>query len=152
MIVNSICSTCFQPYKILIQTSDVELVKQISTNEGRSCPCPRLCGGEINLTGQADVDEKLQLRDPVELTGLQLYQAVGGLGLPDEIPKDVAVINALFKAYPVESLDLQEVTGSIYLSEIRLGGGVTVHLSSGARGARVLKVTKERVNESVNPG
>ena len=51
MMINSVCSTCLQPYKILIQVSDLELVKEISTNEGRICPCPRLCGGEINLTG-----------------------------------------------------------------------------------------------------
>jgi len=151
MIVYSVCSTCFQPFNLLIQASDVELVKQISTNEGRSCPCPRLCGGEINLVGKPDLDG-VQLRDPIELTGLQLFQAAGGMGLPDEVPKDLTVIDSLFKAYRIVSADIEEVGGYFYMHEIRLEGGVTIHLASGARGARILKITKEKVNGSVNPG
>jgi len=152
MIINSVCSTCLQPFKILIQVSDLELVKQISTNEGRTCPCPRLCGGEINLVGEPELIEGIRLRDPMELTGLQLFQAVGGLGLADEIPKDTTVIESLFKACKVVSVDLEEVGGNFYLHEIRLEGGVVVHLSSGARGARVLKITKEAPHGSGNPG
>ena len=151
MIVHSVCTTCFQPFNLLIQASDVELVKQISTNEGRSCPCPRLCGGEINLIGSPDLDG-VQLRDPIELTGLQLYQAAGGMGLPDEVPKDLTVIDSLFKSYRVVSVEVEEVGGSFYMHEIRLEGGVVVHLASGGRGARILKITKEKTNGSVNPG
>lgn len=152
MIINAICSACVQPYKLLIQPSDLELVKQVATNEGRTCPCPRLCGGEINLTGDREVAAGVVLRDPIEITGLQLYQAVGGLGLPDEIPKDVTVIDSLFKARRVIGIDVEESGGNFYLSEIQLEGGVTVHLSSGSRGARILKITKEAVRESGNPG
>lgn len=152
MIVNAFCQTCLQPFVLLIQASDVELVKSISTNEGRTCPCPRLCGGEINLTGSVTVREGVKLRDPVELTGLQLFKAVGGLGVPDEIPKDPAVIDALLKTKKVVSVDLEEFSGNFYLNELRLEGGITVHLASGARGARVLKITKESPHGSVNPG
>jgi hypothetical protein len=152
MIVRSVCSSCLQTYNLLIQASDVDLVKQISTDEGRTCPCPRLCGGEINLTGSPDIDPDIQLRDPIELTGLQLYQSVGGLGLPDEVPKDVTVIDSIFKAYKVLSIDVEEGNGSFYLNEIRFEGGVVIHLASGARGAKVLKITKEKANGSVNPG
>jgi len=152
MIINSICSTCFQPYKLLVQASDVELVKQVATNEGRSSPCPRLCGGEINLVGEPNVVEEAVLRDPVELTGLQLFQAVGGLGLPDEIPKDLIVLKAIFNAHKIVSVDMEEAHGNFYLNELRLDGGVTIHLSSGARGARILKITKEKTNVDSNPG
>ena len=152
MIINSVCSTCLQPFKILIQVSDIELVKQVSTNEGRTCPCPRLCGGEINLTGEPELIAGIRLREPMELTGLQLFQAVGGLGLADEIPKDVAVIDALLKTNRILSVDVQEANGNFYLNELRLEGGLIVHLSSGARGARVLKITKEVQHEPVNPG
>jgi hypothetical protein len=143
MIINSVCSTCFQPYKLLIQASDVELVKQLSHTEGRSCPCPRLCGGSINLVGQPDITGT-KLRDPIEITGLQLFQAVNGMGLPDEIPKDAVVIDALLRGNRVTSIDMQEFNGSFYLNELRLEGGVTIHLSAGGRGARVLKITKEK--------
>lgn len=145
MIVKSLCTTCFQPYTLLVQPSDLELVKQIAINEGRSCPCPRLCGGEINLTGEPIIPEgKLHLRDPVELTGRQLFQAVNGLGLPDEVPKDLTVIDSLLKAYKVLAADVQEFDGNFYLHNIQLEGGVTMHLTSGARGARILKITRER--------
>ena len=152
MIINSVCSTCLQPFKILVQTSDLELVKQVSTNEGRTCPCPRLCGGEINLVGEPQLLDGIRLRDPMELTGLQLFQAIGGLGLADEIPKDGTVIDALFKAYRIVSVQIEEIGGLCYLHELRLEGGVIVHLSSGARGARVLKITKEAQNVVSNPG
>ena len=151
MIINSVCSTCLQPFKVLVQTSDLELVKQISTNEGRTCPCPRLCGGEINLIGEPELLEGIRLRDPLELTGLQLFQAVGGMGLADEIPKDGTVIDSLFKTCKVLSIDLEELNGNFYLNELRLEGGVTVHLASGARGARVLKITKEARNVVSDP-
>lgn len=150
MIVRSLCNKCFQPYKILVQASDVELVKEVSTNEGRNCPCPRLCGGEINLVGDAAVQDGVQLREPVELTGLMLYQSVNGLGLPDEIPKDREVLESLLKANRVSSVNIEEVGGSFYMHSIGLENGVTVFLSTGARGARVLKITKERTNGPVD--
>lgn len=152
MIINSVCSTCLQPFRVLVQASDVELVKQVSTNEGRTCPCPRLCGGEINLIGEPELLDGIRLRDPVELTGLQLYQAIGGLGLPDEVPKDVTVIDSLFRANRVVGVDVEEFNGNFYLNELRLEGGVVVHMSSGARGARVLKITREAPSGTVNPG
>jgi hypothetical protein len=120
----------------------VELVKQVSTDEGRKCPCPRLCGGEINLVDEPKLVEGIRLRDPIELTGLQLFQAVNGLGLEDEIPKSSVVIDSLLKTLRVVSVDLEEVNGNFYLNELRLERDVVVHLTSGVRGARVLKITK----------
>ena len=141
MMIRSVCSTCFQRYNLLIQASDVELVKEISTNEGRSCPCPRLCGGEINLTGEPNL-EGVQLKDPIELTGLELFKAVGGMGLPDEVPKSPVVVTALLKTHKIVSVYLEEINGGLYLHELHLDDGVVIHLASGARGAKVLKITK----------
>ena len=153
MIVKSGCSTCFQTYKLLIQVSDLDLVKQVSSDDGQRSACPRLCGGEINLTGEPILPpEKFQLRDPIELTGRQLYQAINGLGLPDEVPKDVIVIDSILKTHKVVGADVEEFGGNFYLNELRLEGGLTLHLTAGSRGARVLKITKERVNEPGNPG
>lgn len=153
MIIKSGCSTCFQTYKLLIQVSDIDLVKQVATNEGRSCPCPRLCGGQINLVGEPLISpEVFQLRDPIELTGLQLFQALGGLGLPDEIPKDVTVIDSILRTHKVIGADVQEFNGNFYLNELRLEDGIVVHLTSGSRGSRVLKITKERTNGLVDSG
>lgn len=151
MIVLSTCTTCFQPYKLLIQASDVGLVKEISTKEGKACPCPRRCGGEINLVGEAaGIPENTNLREPIEITGLQLYQAVGGLGLPDEMPKDKEIVTSLLKGNKVSQVIVDEANGSLFLHSIGLDNGVTIHLTSGARGARVLKITKESPNGSVD--
>ena len=82
---------------------------------------------------------------------MQLYQAVNGLGLADEVPKDMTVIDSVLKANKIVSIDLQEANGNYYLNELRLEGGIIVHLTSGARGARVLKITKEVSRELGNP-
>lgn len=141
MIINSICDTCLQSYTILVQASDVELIKQIADDEGHSCPCPRLCGGSINLIG-GKLIEADGLKQSVHLTGLQLYQSVNGMGLPDEIPKDATTVDALLRANPIIKCDISEMDGSIFLNELHLNNGVVLHLTAGARGAQVLKITK----------
>jgi hypothetical protein len=152
MIINSLCNKCFQPFKLLVQTSDAGLLSEVTQDDGRSCLCPRLCGGVINLTGDAHGPEGVHLREPLEITAGELYRAVNGLGLPDEIPKDGIVVAALLKSYPVEDVVTHEFRGGLYLEELRLKGGVTIHLTSGAVGARILKITKEKPNGPVNSG
>jgi hypothetical protein len=141
MIINSICDTCLQSYAILVQASDVELIKQIADDEGLACPCPRLCGGNINLVGGKLLDVQ-GLRQPISLTGLQLYQAVNGMGLPDEVPTDKLTVDALLRANTVVKCDITEFDGSVYLNEMHLNNGLILHLTAGARGAQVLKITK----------
>jgi hypothetical protein len=147
MIINSLCNSCLQPYTILVQSSDVHLLKQIADEAGHTCPCPRLCGGAINLIGDPIIDqmsEDRRLKDPINLTAKELYQAVGGMGLPDEVPKDLSVIRALLQASPVKNAMLEEVNGKFYLHELHLQDGVVIHLCSGGRGAQVLKITKTK--------
>ena len=144
MIVRSLCNSCFQTYSLLLQESDIALVKQIADENGQTCPCPRLCGGRINLVGTTAIDtSNLRLRDPMNLTGKELYQAVNGAGLPDEIEKGMEIIESLLKAYTITGVSLEDVNGRVYLHELILSNGMTIHLSAGARGAQVLKITKE---------
>ena len=51
MIINSLCNSCLQPFRLIIEPADVSLVKEISDEAGETCPCPRMCGGSINLVG-----------------------------------------------------------------------------------------------------
>lgn len=141
MIINSICDTCLQSYTILVQASDVDLVRQIADDEGLSCPCPRLCGGHINLVGGKLLDVA-GLKPPIHLTGVQLYQSVNGMGLPDELPRDAVTVDAMLRANPVVKCDVTEFDGAVFLNELHLNNGIVVHLTAGARGAQVLKVTK----------
>jgi hypothetical protein len=144
--LTSLCNKCLQPFQILLEAGDAALIRQISLEDaGRLCKCPRLCGGKINLVGDpmiAEMGDKL--REPMTLTGKELYAAVNGLGLPDEVEKDPEVIRSLLVANKVVAVDIEVVLGRLYLHELKLDNGFTIHLASGARGSQVLKVTKER--------
>lgn len=142
MIVFSLCNSCFQPYKINLQPEDLHLINEISDFETRSCACPRLCGGKINLTGMPEISNSKILKEPVSITGTELYKAVKGAGLPDEITKDPLVIEALMKAHHVVSIMVEEHNKNIFVHELRLSNGVTIHLTAGSRGAQVFKITK----------
>lgn len=147
MIINSLCNTCYQAYEILVEVSDVELIKQIRVDDtGHTAKCPRLCGGFINLVGDAVIDQMSQdprLKDPIRISGKELYQAVNGLGLPDEVPMNKDTIEMLLKTQ-MESFAVDATNGKFYISELRFEGGRTLHLTSGPYGAQVLKITKER--------
>ena len=145
MIVFSVCNTCFQTFKLLVQPSDVTLVKQIASEDGYTCLCPRMCGGSINLVGDSTITAmEGKLKEPLSITGRELYQAVNGMGLSDEVPKDSATIEAILIANPVVGVVLEESSGGFYLHELKLENDITVHLAAGSKGARVLKMTKER--------
>ena len=147
MIIRSLCNGCFEPYVITLMPGDVELVKQIQNEKDpRFCKCPRLCGGLINLAGDESLAAmtKLIKKDPISITGKQLYQAVMGAGLPDEIPKDVLVLTSLLKANRVVGAMAEDIGGKFYLHELKLENGLTFHFSGGPRGAQILKVTKDR--------
>jgi hypothetical protein len=144
MIIRSVCNSCFSTFVITLMPDDVSLVRQVVDEKGHSAPCPRLCGGRINMVGDPNIDQvsKLVQKDPTHITGKQLYQAINGAGLPDELPKDILTLVALLKAHKVEDVKMEEIHGRFYLHELTLENGVTLHLSGGPRGAQVLKVTK----------
>lgn len=149
MIIRSLCNSCFQPFELLIQPSDVELVKQLADEEGHTAPCPRLCGGRINLVGDPNIDGmRSKLKEPIHVTGLQLFQAVNGLGLPDEVPKDEVTIDSILKTNRVLSIDLDRSGDSYYLLRLKLENGISIHFTGSPRGARVLKITKEKADVS----
>ncbi|TXH09041.1 MAG: hypothetical protein E6R04_09170 [Spirochaetes bacterium] len=78
----------------------------------------------------------------MKVTGKQLYQAVNGLGLPDEIPTSVEVLEALLAGSEVVETTTEEFNKAVFLHEIKLKNGSTIHLGSGLKGAQVLKITK----------
>lgn len=147
MIVHTLCNSCLQPYRILIEAGDAHLIKQMQTEEtGKLVPCPRLCGGNISLAYDGLIDEMSKdprLKTPLNVTAKELYKAVNGAGLPDEIPLDVDVVEMLFSYWKVDA-KVEQVDGAIYIHELQLESGHTVHLAAGQRGAQVLKITKRR--------
>lgn len=151
----SVCNSCFQPYQIMVGVQEVELIRRIADESGHTCPCPRLCGGRINIVSDSTLSETAadhRLRDPMKISGKELFQAVKGLGLPDEIEVHPEVLGPMLTACKVKDFKLERTFGKVYLSELKLDNGVTVHLTSGPHGAQVLKLTKERAHGSGNPG
>lgn len=78
----------------------------------------------------------------MRVTGKQLYQAVNGLGLPDEIPSSVEVLEALLVGSDVVETITEEFNKAVFLHEIKLKNGSTIHLGAGLKGAQVLKITR----------
>jgi hypothetical protein len=149
MILMSLCNSCLQPFELLVQPSDAHLVKQIADKDGLTAPCPRLCGGRINLVGNPVIKEMAsKLKEPMRVTGQELYKAVNGMGLPDEIPTTMEVVEALLLANSVVAAAVEETDGKIYLHELSLSNGLTLHLAGGPRGSRVIKITKENQHGS----
>lgn len=145
MMIFSLCNSCFQPFKLNLQPGDVHLVRQIADEDMNTCPCPRLCGGRINLTEMPVVSESSKiLKQSMSITGRELYVAVNGAGLPDEIVTDPVVVEALMKANSVKEVFMEKHGERVYLHQISLSNGVTLHLTAGSRGAQVLKITKDR--------
>lgn len=145
MIILSLCNSCLQPFQVTLLPREVDLLKTVVDDNGL-CDCPKKCGGKISISRNEtmhSMGSDQRLKAPIPLTGMELYQAVMGTGLPAEIARDPVVVDALLKSNRVVKTDMTETNGKIYLNEIHLENGTVIHLTSGARGAQVLKLTKE---------
>lgn len=142
MILFTLCNSCLQPFQVTIRPEDKALVESLPDKDGLA-PCPRQCGGKISFDHEIqDFAKDKRLRKPLHVTGKELYQAVHGMGLPDEVTDDPDIIEALFKANRIASVKMEQAMGRLFMHEILLDNGMVVHLSAGAKGAQVLKVTR----------
>lgn len=142
MIIHSVCSSCLRSFNLMVEPTDIQLVKEIADDEGNTCPCPSLCGGSINLVGPPTVPENVHVKAPINLTGRQLYQAVNGLGLPEELPRTVESVEKALVSHVVTKVVVEEHQGKVYLHEFHLATGDVLHLASGSKGAQVLRIVK----------
>jgi hypothetical protein len=146
--IHSLCNSCLQAYDLEFTSVDKDLIGQIEVQAGMA-RCPRHCGGLINIGPVQEfkhvVTEGNRLfKDPIHLTAQELYAAIYGNGLPDEIPRDIDVVESLMIAHKVVGTTLEMApTGEIYLHSLKLSNDVTVHLGGGM-GPRVVKITKPR--------
>ena len=143
MIIYSVCNSCYQSFSLTVMPGHTELMNQIRDEDEITCPCPRLCGGKINIVNIPELSNASRT-PPMVITAQELYQAVNGMGLPDEIPSDPLVVDALLRANKIAKTVMEEVNGRVYIHEVVLENGVVVHFASAARGACILKTTKER--------
>jgi len=147
MIIAALCNSCFSRFDIAVAPEDISLLKGMTDQHGLGT-CPRHCGGRINL--RAPTDEAMQaltqnplLKEALRLSVQELFKAVKGGGLPDEIPKSYELAVALFKSEKVDTVFMEQDGKDIYLHEIRFANGSTIHLGSGKRGAQVVKITRK---------
>lgn len=152
MRIKSLCNTCFQAYDLTMFSEDLDLVQQIADESFHTAPCPRLCGGRINLVGNPIINEMQRpgLKAPLSITSRELYQAVMKAGLPDEVPKDPEVVSALLMSNTIASVDVEMNDGRCYINHIELKSGTKIHFAAGLHGAVVLKMTKKM--EAVDVG
>lgn len=151
MIQKSLCSRCYQAFIISFENGDSVLFEQMQPEYTKDKPignwvvCPRKCGGFLTPLNDAEV----RLKSPafshaMSVTVKELYKAVFGGGLPDEVPKDLDAINALLLVHRVNETILEEVNGFFYLHGLKLNNGFTVHLGGSPHGACIVKITKEK--------
>lgn len=150
MILRAICNSCYQRYEItggLDMKTSTAMISQLTDEAGMGI-CPRQCGGKINLTNDATIDAVGEyLKEPLHLTVTELFQAIGGMPLPDEVPQSVETLTAMLLAHRAVGATMEDSNGRVYLHELKLDNGCTIHLCAGGRGAQVLKITR-RPSES----
>ena len=144
MKIFSVCNTCFQTYSLITEQEYTALLKSLEELGGSLAKCPRLCGGKINIVPveELKLPKNRMFKEPLELTVKELYAAIHGNGLPDEIPKDVLVVEAMLLSSKIKKVETDTIHSGIYLNSLTLENGVTIHLGGGI-GPRVVKVTKE---------
>lgn len=144
MIFLTVCNTCFQPYELSIDPGSTALVKEL-LDESETVACPRLCGGRILVSdseAMAALAKDPRLKLPLRISAEELYKAVKGAGLPDEIPNAPEVVESLLLANAVIGVELASDGKHVGISELRLANKTIIHLTSGRLGAEVLKITR----------
>lgn len=145
MMVQALCNTCFQVYEIRVEPDDAHLLRKL-VDESLLAECPRLCGGKINMRRNEQVSmlaNDPRLKPPLPLTVNELFKAVNGAGLPDEVPTSTEVVEALLQLHKVTDVVTSKDSSKVYVHELHLENGAVIHLASGIRGALVLKITKK---------
>ena len=144
MIKYSLCNTCFQGYEIQVYPDTTHLLRDLIEEDG-CCPCPKDCGGRVNLLDSPEI--KALATDPrlvsIQLDIKEFFRAVMGAGLPDEIPTSPEAVDALLRTHRVVKTEVHQVGKFIALSRLVLENGLSLHLASGHGTAIILKITKE---------
>lgn len=138
----TVCNTCIHGFEVVVTPEDSSLFESL-VGATKTCKCPKLCGGSILLTNDyllIDMYDKVDRK--TRITASELYKAVHGVGLPDEIVKDAIVVESLLKANLIDAVKTEERNGRVYIHEIALDNGVSLHLAAGSAGAVVFKITK----------
>lgn len=144
MILVTVCNSCLQPFELQVSPDETHLLKEL-LDDSDTIACPRLCGGRVVLTPSKELTDLLadsRLRDPVRMTGKELYKAVNGGGMPDEVPASREAVEALLLAHPVIGVGMDVDGKHISINELRLSNRTIIHLTSGRLGAEVLKITR----------
>lgn len=144
MILVTACNSCLQVFEIAISPGETHLLKEL-VDKAKTVACPRLCGGRILFAPSPELSKLVRdsrMRDPVALTGKELYKAVNGAGMPDEVPSSKEAVEAMLLAHPVIGVGLEQEGKHIFISELRLKNKTIIHLASGRLGAEVLKITR----------
>lgn len=113
-------------------------------------PCPRSgCKGTMTLT---DVIESkvLPLLEVHDLTPQECFQALKGMGLPEEKQATIDVIVKCLEGKKIVSFEAEPVANSprTVIRSILMEGGVRLYLGSSPQGATVYRIANSRSHVS----
>jgi hypothetical protein len=142
-----ICSGCGAVFRVLetdpMSSDCVQLVGPKSEWWPDRYTCPR-CGAQAAGADENSLPRSVQTASVVDLTPIEMFSAMSGFGLPDELPSSVENIAETLKGSPVKRVVGQNVpnTGRCSVDFIELVNGVRVYFGASVHGAVVYRIVK----------
>lgn len=145
------CFACDACLMAVIVVGDPDDIRRLITHHPMwkdGLPCVR--EGCLEKMYQLDVlpdmlRSQANVLEQVELTPEELFRAMGGFGLPEEIGFAPEMVRALLLSSKVVGMSADKVvSGRVILDRLDLEDGTSLHLASSRQGPVVFKVTRRR--------
>jgi hypothetical protein len=105
--------------------------------------CPR-CGAQAAGTDEMSLPRAIHTADIIDLTPIEMFSALSGFGLPDEMPSSVENVSQTLSSSPIKRVVGQNVPGTkrCSIDFVELENGVRIYLGASTHGAVVYRITK----------
>lgn len=131
------CKHCGFGARVSGERKDIEFL----VHEEHHCP---VCECGIQRTTASSMWNMTVKR----LTFQEFYNAVNGMGLPNETVTHKEPVVAMLMACKIESVDASEVEERCIINSVTLDNGVTLHFAASGYGAAVYKATRRGIDAS----
>lgn len=141
-----ICSGCGAVYRVFdtIEGGDNEqLIGPLSEWWPDKYTCPR-CGAQAAGAEEALLPRSVQTSDIVDLTPIEMFSALNGFGLPEELPTSVENLTEVLRSSAVKRVVGSNVpnTKRCVVDFIELESGVKVYFGASTHGAVAYRVVR----------
>ena len=141
------CDSCLTVVRFVDDPQVCQSFLEHSIWEG-GYPCVRQCGAKMTRIPGGEWETWKSSHDEgilklYELSMAELFRAMSGFGLPDELQVEPEYVKALLLSNPITDLLLQRSdSGRTVIKRLDLKNGLSIHLASSPRGATVYKITR----------